>query len=394
MRARDVAAKSVLIAGTALALAAVPVGAHAVNLKVLYTFTGGSDGYSPRSGLIRDKAGNLYGTTLEGGAGCCGTVFRLAPDGTETTLYSFQGGANDGNGPNWLVVDKAGNLYGTTGAGGGSGCFDETGCGTVFRLRPDGTETVLYAFTGGSDGFFPTSLVPGNNGNLYGTTGETGYGGGTIFRIAPDGTQSEVYSFTSGGIGGPPAPGLIRDSAGNFYGVAEAYGANGYGSVFKVSPHGKQTVLYAFTGGNDGGEPMAGLTADAAGNLYGTTAIGGDENCYPGGCGTVFKLAADGTFTVLYAFHKADNNASPRTRLVLDGAGNLYGTTDAFSGGVFRLAPDGTETVLHSFTDGSDGGLPLGDLIADRKGHLYGTADEGGSGCEGFGCGVVFEIKE
>lgn len=378
-----------------LASFAAPSGAEAKPLRVLYTFTGGSDGSYPQSGLITDKDGNLYGTTVEGGAGCCGTIFRLAPDGTETTLHSFQGGASDGSGPNWLVMDKALNLYGTTGAGGGTGCSGY-GCGTVFKVAPDGTETMLYAFAGGSDGSFPTSLLMGKNGNLYGTTGETGFGSGTVFRIAPDGTESELYSFNSKGIGGPPAPGLICDSAGNFYGVAEGYGANGYGTLFKISPQGKQTVLYAFTGGSDGGEPLAGLILDAAGNLYGTTATGGDENCYPGGCGTVFKLASDGTYTVLYAFHKDDNNAAPQTRLILDRAGNLYGTTANFSGGVFKLAPDGTEKVLHSFTGGSDGGLPLGDMIPDRTGHLYGTTDEGGSSAcgGGFGCGVVFEIGE
>jgi len=387
-------------------------GVQARELTVLYKFAGGSDGDYPESPPIRDKAGNLYGTTIEGGSGncyeggACGTVFKLAPNGTKTILYSFNGGS-DGAGPNWLAMDKAGNFYGTTAAGGGTGCLDEFGCGTVFKLAANGTETVLHAFTDGSDGADPGSLAVDKDGNLYGTAYEGGaqtcgdLGCGVVFKLAPDGTETVLYSFTGKSDGGHPVPGLLRDRQGNFYGATSAGGMIGCycGTVFKLDRHGKETVLYAFAGGSDGEGPYAGVVADASGNLYGTTEFGGDENCgYGTGCGTVFRVATDGSETVLYAFSDTGNNAGPMAPVLLNNAGNLYGTTAGVTGGgagtVFKLAPDGKETVLHTF-DGNDGSVPLGGLLADRKGRLYGTTEEGGSGCfDDTGCGTVFEIKE
>ncbi|HEY3778357.1 MAG TPA: choice-of-anchor tandem repeat GloVer-containing protein [Rhizomicrobium sp.] len=383
--------------GCALALAAFATGAQARTLRTVYAFAGGSDGQFPEAGLIRDRSGNLYGTTGQGGGGnCnggCGTVFKLAPDGTKTTLYSFQGGS-DGAGPGSIIIDAAGNLYGTTNTGGDADCYGHSGCGVIFRLDPDGRETVLHAFANGKDGANPGALIRDRRGNLYGTTAYGGIeadcsdsGCGLIFRLTPDGTETTLYAFTGEADEGHPVPSLIRDKAGNLYGATPGLGAT-HGTIFKLDPQGHETVLHAFTL-TDGADPYAGVILDTAGNLYGTTVSGGDENCgYGTGCGTVFKIAPDGTETVLYAFD-SENNGMPVAPLLLDSSGNLYGTTigDTGAGGtVFKLAPDGKETVLHTF-QGGDGSEPMSGLISDRKGHLYGTAEFGGSGY-----GTVFEI--
>jgi uncharacterized repeat protein (TIGR03803 family) len=218
---------------------------------VLYNFTGGADGSHPYGGLIQDSQGNFYGTTSQGGtgSGCglagCGVVFKFAADGTETVLYSFTGGA-DGSGPlAGLLLDGQGNLYGTT-AGGGSPTCDGIGCGVVFKVTLKGAETALYSFLGGTDGATPqTALIMDGQGNLYGTT----YGGGNL-----------------------------------------SCNGSSCGTVFKVSATGEETVLYRFTGSTDGGIPLAGLVMDSQGNLYGTTESGGFTSCGLGGCGVVFKV--------------------------------------------------------------------------------------------------------
>jgi len=304
----------------------------------------------PRNGLIADSAGNLYGTTSGGGASYKGVVFKLAPDGTETVLHSFPGFPSDGNSPYaGLIADSAGNLYGTT-----LSRDSVSHAGVVFKLAPNGTagwtETVLHSFTG-----FPTD-------------------------------------------GALPYAGLIADSAGNLYGATTGGGASGQGVVFKLAPDGTETVLHAFTGGSDGAYPGVGpLIADSAGNLYGTTTGGGGG---PGasGQGVVFKLSPDGTETVLHSFTLGSGGGGPLAGLIADSAGNLYGTTQvggaSGQGVVFKLAPNGTggwtESVLYSFTGGSDGGQPFyGSLIADGAGNLYGTTVGGGAS----GAGVVFKLS-
>lgn len=387
--------REMALVGVALALF-VPC-AQARSVKVLHDFSNLSDGAYPAAGVIMDKSGNLYGTTLEGGTGgCagggCGTVFRIAPDGTKTVLYSFTGGS-DGSGPHGLVIDKLGNLYGTTTAGGDVGCFESGGCGTVYKIAANGTETVLHAFSGGVDGYQPLGgLLLDTKGNLYGTNIEA------VFKVSPKGKTKVLYAFGQGGGIAPGAVTLVRDKSGNLYGTAQEGGEYHYGTVFKLSPDGTQTVLHAFTGGSDGGGPYAGVILDPAGNLYGTTPYGGDVNCdYGEGCGTVFKVAPDGTETTLYTFTVTGGAASPMSGLTIDKAGNLYGTTNGFSpGAIIRLAPDGTEKMLYTFTGGADGADPMGGLIMDRKGRLYGTAEDGGNGtCDnGFGCGIVFELRK
>jgi len=265
---------------------------------VLATFESwdGSGGRHPVAGLVQDASGNFYGTTLNGGVvyhsigHCCGAVFKLDTTGKYTVLHAFQP-AKDGAYPySGLVLDAAGNLYGTTSLGdslqGRPSC-----CGTVFKVDTTGAETVLHHFKKGQDGRHPRAgLIQDSAGNFYGTTSEGGSecgvpGCGTIFKLDTTGTESVLYSFSGAPDGANPTAGLIQDAAGNLYGTTSAGGASGFGTVFKLDTTGKETVLYSFTGGTDGATPFAGLIRDAAGNFYGTAYGGGAS-----GIGTVFKL--------------------------------------------------------------------------------------------------------
>jgi uncharacterized repeat protein (TIGR03803 family) len=360
---------------------------------VLYDFKGGADGWYPFAGLIADGAGNLYGTTKFGGTGTCdngcGTVFKLAPNGTETVLYSFKGGTDGAEPEAGLITDSAGNFYSTTFAGGAEGL------GTVFKLTPAGEETVLYSFKGGTDGSNPQAvLLADSAGNLYGTTEQGGKRkDGTVFKLAPNGTETVLYSFKGGlNDGAYPLAGVIADGAGNLYGTTSGI-KRGEQTAFKLAPNGKETVLHVFPRNNkDGDHPLAGLIADNAGNLYGTTEYGVKTGECPGGCGTVFKITPTGKETVIYAFNGKKDGSHPVAGMIADGAGNLYGTT--YEGGngdwgtVFKLAPNGTLTVLYSFPLGGNGENPEGGLIADSAGNLFGTTIGGGFNDQG----IVFEI--
>ena len=346
------------------------------------------------------------------------------------TLYKFKGG-KDGNQPRAsLVLDAAGNLYGTTFAGGNQSLLcpnPNSECGTAFTLTPNSngswSEKVVHTFcsvTNCSDGSNPQAgLISDQAGNLYGTTysGGGGYGGGTVFKLAPsaDGswTESVLYTFcslTHCSDGAGPAVGLIFDQ-GNVYGTTWAGGAQSYGVVFKLTPNSDGTwtesVLYSFcslTNCGDGRNPFPGLIFDSAGNLYGTTWGGNVSYCNDAGCGTVFKLTpnADGSWkeSVLHTFCSFKNchdGEHPYAGLIFDTAGNLYGTTNwggAYNGNgnVFKLTPNAngtwTETVLHQFTGGKDGGVPMAGVVFDTTGNLYGTTTEGGA----HGYGVVFKL--
>ena len=294
---------------------------------------------------------------------------------TETVLYRFTGGVDGIYPDSTLVRDANGNLYGTTPNG------------TVFEVALDGTERVLHTFAGGADGASPYgTLVLDAQGNLYGTTSTAGAGTkGTVFEIAADGTKTVLYAFTGGADGGAPVGGVILDSKGNLYGTTTAGGAHSFGTVFEITAAGTEKVLYSFKGGVEGAEPWGSLVADGLGNLYGTT--------YGLGRGTAFKIAANGTEKVLHNFMGGTDGGYPGKGLVLDAHGNLFGVTTyggANSGGtVFEIAADGTEKVVYNFQKGKDGNTPSGPLVLDTKGNLYGTTQFGGVN----GLGTVFEIS-
>jgi uncharacterized repeat protein (TIGR03803 family) len=331
--------------------------------SVLYTFcslANCSDGEGPQASLIFDHAGNLYGTTVGGGAYRAGTVFKLTPnsDGrwTESVLHSFTG--TDGQSPQADVIfDQAGNLYGTTSEGGNLSYCNGYGCGTVFKLapNPDGswTESMLHNFTG-TDGLSPHARVIFDQaGNLYGTTSYGGpYQGGSVFELTPNGdgswTEKVLHSFCRNGCrrsdGSVPYAGLIFDRMGSLYGTTEMGGASNAGTVFKLAPRSNggwnEVQLYQFTGGNDGWFPMAGLSFDQAGHLYGTTEDGGYY-----GEGVVFKLAHSKSGwkeIVRHPFAKHPGGYS-YAGVIVDAAGNLYGTTRTNNlttfGTVFEITP-------------------------------------------------------
>jgi len=381
--------------------------------KVLHAFTGKSDGWQPGS-LLRDAKGNLYGTTTFGGnmsGECgsgyiqngCGVVFELNAEAKFSVLHTFD--FSEGANPIVSVQDANGDLYGTTTRGGNSAC-QHGGCGVIFKLTPAGDFTLLYRFTGGSDGASPNSLIRDAKGNFYGTTngGYTNYG--EVFELTSSGKLEVLYSFSGGNDGGGPN-GVIRDSKGNLYGTTPEGGLYEYGTVFKVDPAGKETVLYSFDGQSDGDFPLSALVIDKAGNLYGTTSLGGYEkgNCdlvgSPVGCGTVFKIDTAGAFSVIFKFDSADGNFPGP--LIKDAHGNIYGTTGFGGNGctrrgcgvLYKLNAAGKESVLYNFTGKSDGGRPEA-ILEDSKGNLYGTAISGGDlSCpreHGTGCGVIFEL--
>lgn len=395
----------------ALVLGGTP-GAQGQTLGVIHNFTDKQDGASPFGGLAMDKPGNLYGTSEFGGTGN-GTVFRLVHKNSSwlfTPLYSFAGG-NDGASPQaTVVVGPDGALYGTTPSGG-------IGHGTVFRVAPSPaacktalcpwTETVLYRFAGGTDGDSPVgAVVFDKSGNLYGTTYFGGVGTcngnytcGVVYKLTHSGgtwTESVLYQFAGDSDGGAPAAALIFDSAGNLYGTTTVGGANNQGTVFELTPSGSgwaESLLYSFNG-SDGNQPAGGLVFDSSGNLYGTTVSGGTKNG-----GTAYELtfsAGVWTESRLYSFGAHDGDGlSPYCTLLLNANGDLYGTTSAGglnnAGNVFTLTPaDGgwTSAVVHAFNPSTDGAYPFSSLIFDAKGDLFGTTDSGGTS----GYGIVFEI--
>ena len=339
------------------------------------------------------------------------TLWSFASQGGETILYSFKGG-NDGKIPYAaLTAGFNASLLGTTDEGGGTDCFSGKGCGVIFELAQDGTEQVLYTFGGGCDGQTPeANLIADQAGDLFGTTllggACSGLGFGTVFELAASGGEQVIHAFggLSAGDGSGPEGPVIFDTAGDLYGTTVAGGnagcGGGCGTIFKITPDGTESIVYAFMGGTDGFAPSAGLLSDSAGDLFGTAKDGGNANCNSGdGCGTVFKIASDGTFSVLYTFQGGSDGEAPKSTLVEDSSGDLYGTTiggggNCNCGTVFRLAPDGTETILHGFQGGTDGKYPYAGVVMDSRNNLYGTtySGGGGAGCHAAGCGTVFKV--
>ncbi len=381
--------------------------------QVIYNFTGGNDGGQPAAQLALDSAGNLFGTTVLGGLYGCGTVFELNYSGSqwnETVLYSFDCYGTGKNPYGGVTVDNAGNLYGTTVAGGSGGGCTGDGCGVVYELTRSGdtwNETVLYNFTGGDDGFGPGSAVVFDKaGNLYGATPDGGVNAeGVVYQLSPGQQgwqQTVIHAFTGGDDGAVGSLGpLLVDSRGALYGVTELGGQYGAGVAFRLSPSGNNwnfTTMYAFQGLPDAGFPYGGLIADSRGRLYGTTYFGGVN-----GLGSIFDIGAGATVrtpwkeSVLYSFQGDTDASFPTSTLVFDAAGNLYGTSSTGGnpscdcGAIFKLTPRSggwDESVLHSFGGNGDGQSPSYGLTSDGKGNYFGVAPVGGL----YRQGVVYQI--
>ncbi|MGB6518758.1 MAG: choice-of-anchor tandem repeat GloVer-containing protein [Candidatus Cybelea sp.] len=360
-----------------------------VKYKLLYNFLRPyKNGANPYGGLIAVDD-TLYGTAGYGGKTGSGTVFAITSSGKKTTLSSFSGFG--GALPLADLTDVNGTLYGTTNLGGNSGDCSSSRCGTVFSMTAFGKETVLHNF-GGRDGAQPQSKLISVNGTLYGTTLAGGTKNqGTVFTIATSGKLTVLHNF-GGGDGLNPRAGLI-DVKGTLYGTTEfgggGCGSFGCGTVFSITPSGKESVIYAFSGGTDGDAPTAGLI-NVNGILYGTTGNGGTGFCSGLGCGTVFSVTPAGKETVLHTFTGADG-ALPWAGLT-SVKGKLYGTT--MSGGaygfgtIFSITSSGTETVLYSFAPYGDGNNPFGVLL-NVKGTLYGTTAHGGAQSNG----TIFSLR-
>jgi uncharacterized repeat protein (TIGR03803 family) len=361
-------------------------GATETIVHAFYSGPGSPDGYQPEAALIQGSDGNFYGTTTSSGD-YRGVVFQITPSGSETVLHQFLG-LSDGANPYASVIQAHdGNLYGTTNRGGSQGA------GTVFKITPsESSESVLYSFAAGQDGIDPQGLIEGCDGNFYGTTNSGGANGlGTVFRVTPLGAETVLYSFAGGTTDGSfPAAGLVEARDGFFYGTTQKGGANDQGTVFRVSFNGVENVLYTFTGGIDGGAPSASVIQASDGNLYGTTFSGG-----AGALGTVFSIAPGGSARVLFDFAGGTYGGSPKAGVIQAGDGNFYGTTSLSGtygkGTVFRITPSGTASMLYSFAGGSDGAFPWDNLIQASDGNFYGTTTIGGNG-NSSGYGTVFMI--
>ncbi len=397
-------AKQICAFAFVAAITLTMANARAADFRVLYSFCSEADcqdGYEPWAGLV-SAGSTLYGTTLYGGAyenSEVGTIFSLKKDGTETVLYSF---CKDGfpcpDGAflfGGLLRDSEGNLYGATLEGGSDNCPVGGGCGTIFEFASKGGYAKLHDFclqAGCPDGAFPSAaLINDKAGNLYGTAqyggggpscfGFPAYGCGAVFEMAPNGTETVLYGFcptdkSPCADGADPFGGLARDKSGNLFGTTSkggraGCGEQGCGVVFEIRKDGKEKVLHAFQSGSDGGEPVSALLIDDAGNLYGTTIEGGGTGCGGAGCGTVFKIAPGGDESVLYRFcalTKCSDGAAPQAGLIADKQGNLYGTTQA--GGIIGTCKSkqteikGCGTVFELAPDGTE--TVLHDFCSDK----------------------------
>jgi uncharacterized repeat protein (TIGR03803 family) len=378
---------------------------RAGTFKTIYYFVNGSDGENPLGGLLY-VGGLFYGTTYAGGEDFYGTVFSVTRSGREHVLHSFAGGS-DGADPYATLIDVDGTLYGTTAAGGtGTGCDSNSGCGTVFAITPSGTESVLYSFNGGSDGSNPSAGLVYTGGAFYGTTysgGTTGctlhLGCGTVFTITSSGSERVLHRFKNGKDGASPAAPLVALGT-LLYGTTTYGGKYDAGTVFSISPSGTERVLHSFGGSSDGTNPLGGLVA-IHGALYGTAPSGGSTTNCPAGCGVLYRITTAGSEGVVYAFKGGSDGEYPEAPPI-DVRGTLYGTT--YHGGtqsncvlscgtIFKWTlSTGKEQVLYRFILPSGAGPAAGVIDVDHK--LYGTAYYGGQGSfAGNGAVYSFGIK-
>lgn len=372
-----------------MALALSAPTASTPTFGVVYSFgsqTGDADGQYSAAALVQDSSGNFYGTTTSGGLHGDGTVFKISSSGTSVWDYSFSG-KSDGIAPSAaLIRGNDGNYYGTTYAGGASNG------GTVYKITPAGVLSTVYAFgSKATDGTqSEAGLVQDSAGNFYGTTtgGVTNIYG-TVYKMSSSGTMIWTYPFTGGADGAVPSAGLIKGLDGNYYGTTSAGGKNGDGTVFKITPLGALTMVYAFSGKADGGSSYAGLVQGSDGDLYGTNYSGGAN-----GDGNVFKITPSGTLVWSYSFDPANgtDGSLPWAGLVQGLNGNFFGTTwhggNFGAGTVYEITPSGNLTTLYSFTNASDGGFPEAPVIIGSDGSFYGTTWSGGA----KGDGAVFKL--
>jgi uncharacterized repeat protein (TIGR03803 family) len=389
------------------------IAPSAQTLTTLHSFDG-TYGANPYAGLVQATNGDGYGTTPNGGANGYGTVFKITPSGTLTVLYSFcsQSGCTDGANPQATLAQATnGNFYGTTSATDPTSGKSNGSNGTIFKITPGGTLTTLYSFcskSGCTDGENPVAgLIQATNGDLYGTTSAGGAncapdGCGTVFKITPIGTLTTLYSFCSQSgcpDGNFPTAGLVQAANGTFYGTTFAGGAHSQGTVFKIAPDGTLTTLYSFcaqSGCTDGANPNAGLVQATNGHFYGTTVGGGVF-----GGGTVFEITPSGTLTRLHSFNDVNGPRFPYAGLVQGTDGNFYGTTingvGNSIGAVFKITPGGALTTLYSFCTQSgcpDGADPYAGLVQATNGDFYGTTTYGGGfGTTYGGYGTVFSLS-
>jgi uncharacterized repeat protein (TIGR03803 family) len=380
-----------------LILCLTAIGASAQTFTVLLSFDG-ANGANPFAGLVQGLDGDLYGTTYTDGTStqceaACGTVFKITSGGSLTTLYSFcsLSGCLDGAGPiGTLALTAGGDFYGTTKWGGAHAS------GTVFKITPGGTLTTLYSFCSQdncTDGANPTAgLVLATNGNFYGTTYDEGNsqlcggGCGTVFKISASGNLTTLYRFSGTDGAGPAA--LIQATNGNLYGTTYSGGASNQGTIFRITPTGVLTSLLSFDG-TDGSNPYSALVQASDGDLYGTTGAGGSEDE-----GTAFKSSTSGKLSTLINFCACSLGSQPLSALIQATNGNFYGTTfDSGSGGtLFQMTPSGTLTTLYTFcalSGCADGETLYTQLVQSTNGTLYGTAHDGGTN----GDGTVFSLS-
>jgi uncharacterized repeat protein (TIGR03803 family) len=353
------------------------------NFQTIYRFAPSPFGASPLGALIEKPDGTFYGTCL-GGTSDVGEIFKITSAGDFTRLYNFTGDA-DGNTPKaGLAEGSDGNFYGTTTAGGAN---DD---GTLFKVAPSGAFTLAHTFALDPDGAGPqTSLVLGSDSSLYGVTtrgGAGGENGGVAFKLTSAGATVPLHSFI-------PADGtflagaLVQDPDGNFYGTAESDGVSALGTVFRMSPSGSVTRLHSFVGNPDGASPNAALTKGRDGAYYGTTFFGGDQDH-----GTIFKITTAGDLTILYRFTGGDDGSFPQAPLAAAGDGNFYGTTSSGGsssrGTIFMVTPAGALTTLYAFPQPGDGDKPMAGLVQGQDGSFYGTTSVGGQN----GFGTIFKL--
>jgi uncharacterized repeat protein (TIGR03803 family) len=392
------------LAVSLLATLAATRPAFAQTESVLYNFcslANCADGEQPRGNIVRDSAGNIYGTTEAGGQFGQGVLYRVSLAGVETVLHNFGSTADDGQIPNGLAADSAGNLYGTTQYGGSHVVYG-LGRGTVFKMTPAGAYSILYNFGAtATDGQNPfAGVVVDAAGNLYGTTlGGGAYSDGTVYKLTPTGTETIFHSFDSNNLDGeaPRLP-VTLDKKGNVLGATSYGGNRENGTIFEVSASGVYSILYNFNylGDTTAGDPFTGLTLDAAGNLYGGSFLGGTG----GESGTIYEIGHGSgkiwTEEVLIAFSSNDSGYYyPRSGVTFDSQGNMYGTAELGGalgyGGVWEQTAGGELQSVFNFnyTDGSN---PASNLILDSEGNLYGTTPFGGSSTVFNGGGVLYEV--